>query len=107
MDYDTCPDNISDGEPDSDHEDVDDPLKLLGTWLGELENLKSVSAVLHFTNNMKMTVMPEDMYIRDLYKNKIKVCSELCKYLGFEFETCYRRPFFTEVKKNFRELFGN
>lgn len=43
VDYDTCADNISDGEPDSDHEDVDDPLKLLGTWLGELENLKSVS----------------------------------------------------------------
>ncbi|GFQ88024.1 hypothetical protein TNCT_560051 [Trichonephila clavata] len=40
MDYEESHDNLSDAEPDSDHEDVDDPQKLLGTWLGELENLK-------------------------------------------------------------------
>ncbi|GBM79109.1 hypothetical protein AVEN_82050-1, partial [Araneus ventricosus] len=38
MDYEDSHENISDAEPDSDHED--DAQKLLGTWLGELENLK-------------------------------------------------------------------
>ncbi|XP_055924616.1 abnormal cell migration protein 10-like isoform X4 [Argiope bruennichi] len=40
MDYEDTHENISDAEPDSDHEDADDAQKLLGTWLGELENLK-------------------------------------------------------------------
>lgn len=56
MDYDVCADNVSDGEPDSDHEDVDDPLKLLGTWLGELENLKSVSSKIEFYHYFKVLV---------------------------------------------------
>ncbi|KAF8795038.1 hypothetical protein HNY73_002936 [Argiope bruennichi] len=42
MDYEDTHENISDAEPDSDHEDADDAQKLLGTWLGELENLKLI-----------------------------------------------------------------
>ncbi|KAG8177112.1 hypothetical protein JTE90_008221 [Oedothorax gibbosus] len=43
MDYaDHSADNLSDAEADSDHEEMDDAQKLLGAWLGELENLKSV-----------------------------------------------------------------
>ncbi|GIY74346.1 hypothetical protein CEXT_629651 [Caerostris extrusa] len=53
MDYEDCHENLSDAEPDSDHEDMDDAQKLLGTWLGELENLKLHITILFHNKKTK------------------------------------------------------